>query len=52
MKVSSYYFAKSKIAQKRAKIKNLKNSPKKKYEWYKIFDAIFGFRRPKTSSDP
>ena len=29
IKVSSYYFAKSKIAQKRAKIFFFKNSPKK-----------------------
>ena len=29
IKVSSYYFAKSKIAQKRAKIYFFKNSPKK-----------------------
>ena len=42
MKVSSYNFAKSKIAQKQAKIYII-NSAKNNYEHYKIFDCIFGF---------
>ena len=52
IKVSSYYFAKSKIAQKRAKIYFFLNRQKKNYARYKICDAIFSFRRPKTSCMP
>ena len=50
MKVSSYNFAKSKIAHKQAKIYIFNSA--KKYGRYKNFDCIFGFRRPKTSCVP
>ena len=47
MKVSSYNFAKSKIAQNQPKIYIFNAT--KKYGRYKNFDFIFGFRRLITS---
>ena len=51
MNVSSYYFVKSKIAQKWVKIFFVKKSPKEIWAVCNFY-AVFGFSRPRTSCVP